>query len=84
MSPRSSWADAGRAARRHQSAAKEMQRRGLIDYSRWKVTVLDPHGLKSVSCNCYKTDRQLYTTLLRDPRLDRNPQPKEARQTTHT
>lgn len=49
------------------AAAKEMQRSGLIDYTRGEVTVLDRNGLRTVSCSCYKTDRQLYATLLRPP-----------------
>lgn len=49
------------------SAAKELQRSGLIDYSRGTLTVLDRDGLRTVSCNCYKTDRLLYATLLRPP-----------------
>jgi CRP-like cAMP-binding protein len=49
------------------AAAKEMQRGGLIDYSRGTVTVLDRQDLRAASCSCYKTDRMLYTTLLKAP-----------------
>ncbi|TFZ00698.1 Crp/Fnr family transcriptional regulator [Ramlibacter henchirensis] len=47
------------------AAAKEMQRGGLIDYSRGRVTVLDHRGLRAASCSCYKTDRQLFTAMLK-------------------
>lgn len=49
------------------AAAKAMQRSGLIDYSRGRVTVLDHRGLRSASCNCYKTDRRLYAAMLKPP-----------------
>jgi hypothetical protein len=49
------------------AAAKEMQRSGLIDYSRGTLTVLDRQGLCAASCSCYKVDRQLYSTLLKPP-----------------
>lgn len=47
------------------AAAKEMQRSGLIDYSRGTLTVLDRHGLRAVSCSCYKIDRLLFSALLK-------------------
>jgi CRP-like cAMP-binding protein len=49
------------------AAAKEMQRSGLIDYSRGTMTVLDRQGLRAASCSCYKIDRMLYSSLLKPP-----------------
>ncbi len=49
------------------AAAKEMQRSGLIDYSRGTLTVLDRQRLRAASCDCYKIDRMLFTTLLKPP-----------------
>jgi CRP-like cAMP-binding protein len=54
------------------AAAKEMQRSGLIDYSRGTLTVLDRQGLRAVSCSCYKIDRLLFSALLK-PALLRPP-----------
>jgi CRP-like cAMP-binding protein len=49
------------------TAAKDMQRSGLIEYSRGTLTVLDRQGLRATSCSCYKIDRKLYSTLLKPP-----------------
>lgn len=38
-------------------AAGELQRRGLIDYSRGKVRITDRTGLESASCECYQVVR---------------------------
>lgn len=46
-------------------AAKQMQRSGLIDYSRGTVHVLDRPGLRAASCSCQKIDRLLYAKLLK-------------------
>ena len=59
------------------AAAKEMQRSGLIDYSRGTLTVLDRQGLRAASCSCHKVDRMLFSTLLKPP-LVRQP-PAQAR-----
>lgn len=40
-------------------AAKALQRRGLIDYQRGHIKVLDRRGLRACSCTCYATDRVL-------------------------
>jgi len=47
------------------AAAKEMQRSGLIDYSRGTLTVLDRQGLRAAACSCYKIDRMLFSALLK-------------------
>ena len=45
-------------------AASSLQQRGLIQYSRGVVTVLDRRGLKSASCGCYQADRESYELIL--------------------
>ena len=35
-------------------AAGELQKQGLISYSRGTLTTLDPAGLEAVACNCYE------------------------------
>jgi CRP-like cAMP-binding protein len=47
-------------------AAKSLQRRGLITYSRGKVRVLDRDGLEAASCACYRITRAAYDDLLAD------------------
>lgn len=46
------------------AAAGELQRSGLIAYSRGKLTVLDRKGLEAASCGCYAADRKAYMDLL--------------------
>ena len=46
------------------AAAGELQRKGLIAYSRGKLTVLDRQGLEAASCGCYAADRKAYMELL--------------------
>jgi CRP-like cAMP-binding protein len=46
------------------TAAGILQRRGLIEYRRGDVNVLDPSGLKRMACNCYAADRRCYDQLL--------------------
>jgi len=45
-------------------AARALQRRKLIEYSRGDITVLDRRGLKFASCGCYKADRDSYDRVL--------------------
>ncbi len=47
-------------------AAASLQRKGLIEYSRGRVTVLDRKGLKAVSCSCYADDRRAYAQVMYD------------------
>jgi len=42
------------------AAAGELQRRGLIHYSRGRIHVSDPEGLQQVACECYPTIHELY------------------------
>lgn len=53
------------------NAASSLQRRGLIHYSRGRITVVDRRGLKAAACACYRANRVSYDRLLdeRAPRL---------------
>ncbi len=46
------------------TAAGDLQRRGLIEYHRGELTVLDRSGLEAAACSCYTADRQIYANLL--------------------
>jgi CRP-like cAMP-binding protein len=46
------------------AAAGELQRRGLIQYHRGNVTVLNRKGLEQAACSCYAKDVQAYNELL--------------------
>jgi len=46
------------------SAAAGLKRRGLIDYRRGALSVLDRPGLERVACTCYEADRTSYGTRL--------------------
>jgi len=46
-------------------AARGLQERGLIDYSRGHIALLDRHGLESASCPCYARGKQQYEHLMR-------------------
>lgn len=45
-------------------AAAELQRDGLIEYSRGHLKVLDRGGLERAACSCYAMDQQAYSGLL--------------------
>jgi len=46
-------------------AARGLQERGLIDYSRGHIALLDRGGLESASCPCYAREKQQYESLMR-------------------
>jgi CRP-like cAMP-binding protein len=45
-------------------AAGELQRQGLIRYSRGKLEILDRQGLEAAACACYETIRSEYSRLV--------------------
>jgi CRP-like cAMP-binding protein len=47
------------------AAAAALQSKGLIEYSRGRLAVLDRTGLEAVSCSCYADDRRNYTRFMR-------------------
>ena len=46
-------------------AASDLQRRGLIEYTRGTLTVVDRGGLEDTACSCYAADRQAYATHMK-------------------
>jgi CRP-like cAMP-binding protein len=46
-------------------AARGLQDRGLIDYSRGHIVLLDRGGLELAACPCYAREKQLYEHLMR-------------------
>jgi CRP-like cAMP-binding protein len=46
------------------TAAGALQRDGLIEYSRGRLTVLNRKGLEAAACGCYAADRKAYADLL--------------------
>lgn len=46
------------------NAAGNLQRKGLIEYSRGNLVVLDPHGLEAAACDCYAAERRAYAESL--------------------
>jgi CRP-like cAMP-binding protein len=45
------------------AAAQELQRKGLIDYSRGNIRVLDVRGLEHAACECYEVVQRLYSNF---------------------
>ena len=45
-------------------AAGQLQRQGLIDYSRGRVRIVDRPGLEAIACECYQVVRTTYDELL--------------------
>jgi CRP-like cAMP-binding protein len=45
-------------------AASNLQKAGLIRYSRGKLTILDRQGLEAASCECYRAVKQIFDGLL--------------------
>jgi len=46
-------------------AAVKLQRKGIIRYSRGKITIVDRKGLEAKSCRCYQASIENYASLLR-------------------
>jgi len=45
-------------------AAGDLQRKGLIDYSRGRVRIVDRAGLEALTCECYRVVRVAYEQFL--------------------
>jgi CRP-like cAMP-binding protein len=45
-------------------AAVALQRKGLIEYSRGRLSVLNRKGLEAMSCSCYMDDRRAYARVM--------------------
>lgn len=45
-------------------AARNLQKRGIIHYSRGRITVLDRTGLEALTCECYAVVKAEHTRLL--------------------
>lgn len=46
------------------TAAAALQSRGLINYSRGHIEILDRHGLEEASCECYRAGQTAYARML--------------------
>ncbi len=46
-------------------AARGLQARGLIDYTRGHIALLDRAGLESAACSCYAREKRMYEHLMR-------------------
>lgn len=46
------------------TAAAALQARGLIDYSRGDIEIMDRIGLEAASCECYRASRSAYARML--------------------
>jgi hypothetical protein len=49
------------------TAAGILQRDGLIEYRRGKLSVLNRRGLEAAACGCYATERRAYNRVLGAP-----------------
>ena len=52
--------------------AASLQRKGLIEYRRGHIRILNRQGLESDACSCYPVLRSLYFKLYQDPWLTSN------------
>ena len=49
-------------------AASALQERGLIDYGRGAISILDKSGLEKASCACYRSGNEMYEQTMGSPR----------------
>ena len=45
-------------------AAQAIQRRGLMEYRRGRITILDRPGMETAACGCYRATEDIYAALL--------------------
>lgn len=45
-------------------AANSLQQQKFISYQRGEITVIDRNGLESVSCGCYRADKEIYERVM--------------------
>jgi CRP-like cAMP-binding protein len=43
--------------------AQALQRAGLITQARGRITIIDPHGLEEIACECIQIRREIYSHL---------------------
>ena len=48
--------------------AQELQKRGILRYSRGRITILDRAALEGCACECYEVIRKLSTVASPQPR----------------
>jgi CRP-like cAMP-binding protein len=58
-------------------AAGRLQAKGLIDYNRGKITVIDRKGIEACSCECYAVVKREYDRLLPAPVIPLFAQPAQ-------
>jgi hypothetical protein len=46
------------------TAARQLEGRGVIDYSRGKITILDERALEAAACQCYRQSNAVYEEIL--------------------
>jgi hypothetical protein len=46
------------------TAAKSLETRGVIDYERGRITILDEQALEAASCQCYGQANAVYQQIL--------------------
>jgi CRP-like cAMP-binding protein len=53
-------------------AARTLQARGLIRYTRGAITIVDGAGLRTRSCECYQVANRMYQQAMKSPRRSDN------------
>ena len=49
------------------AATGTLKKKGLIQYVRGHITIIDRRGLESASCGCYQATIQIYSSILGTP-----------------